>query len=93
MSRLTIAATSLLAACLAAGVSHADALSTPAMGATLAANPNPFSDVAGTNVVNLKIGGRVTWHDDQSFYFGWGRALTDARWYKDIIRFEYRMSF
>lgn len=47
----------------------------------------------GTNIVNLKFGARTTFTNQSSLYIGWGRALTDAVWYKDIVRFEYRYSF
>jgi hypothetical protein len=46
----------------------------------------------GTDIVNLKIGARIT-VDRGSFYVGYGHALTDATWYDDIVRFEYRFSF
>jgi hypothetical protein len=49
-------------------------------------------DASGTDIVNLKIGVRVG-IDRGSFYAGYGRALTDAAWYTDIVRFEYRYSF
>ena len=54
---------------------------------------------AGANTVNIKFGGRVTWSPIRdggmggSVYVGWGKALTDAKWYEDILRFEYRLSF
>jgi hypothetical protein len=47
----------------------------------------------GTNIVNLKFGARTTFSNRSSFYVGWGRALTDAVWYSDILRVEYRYSF
>jgi hypothetical protein len=50
-------------------------------------------DASGTNIVNLKIGGRVTLDATHSVYVGWGKALTDATWYNDIWRFEYRFAF
>ena len=52
----------------------------------------PPADASGTNIVNLKIGVRFV-VDSGSFYAGYGRALTDAVWYTDIVRFEYRYSF
>src|SRR5262249_36723176 len=45
--------------------------------------------VAGTNIVNLKMGARTS-VGRNSFYIGYGRALTDAVWYKDLVRAEYR---
>ena len=49
-------------------------------------------DADGTNIVNLKIGARF-FVDKGSFYAGYGHALTDAAWYTDVVRFEYRYSF
>jgi hypothetical protein len=49
-------------------------------------------DAEGTNIVNLKVGARFV-VDRGSFYVGWGHALTDAAWYTDIVRVEYRFSF
>jgi len=46
----------------------------------------------GTNIVNLKIGGRIA-AGPNSLYVGWGKALTDAAWYDQILRFEYRYGF
>lgn len=53
----------------------------------------PTSDADGTNIVNLKIGGRVSIADKHSVYVGYGHHLTDATWYDNIVRFEYRRSF
>jgi hypothetical protein len=53
----------------------------------------PGGDASGTNIVNLKFGARTSWSRGGSVYFGYGRALTDAAWYNDIFRFEYRFSF
>jgi Putative MetA-pathway of phenol degradation len=52
----------------------------------------PGTDSSGTNIVNLKIGGRATF-DRGSIYVGYGHALTDASWYDDIVRIEYRYTF
>lgn len=54
-----------------------------------------FSDVTevSPNIVNIKIGARVVIGDMASIYFGYGKALTDATWYDDIVRFEYRVGF
>jgi hypothetical protein len=51
------------------------------------------AEADGTNIVNLKIGGRVSVDGRNSLYFGYGLALTDAVWYDDILRFEYRYGF
>jgi hypothetical protein len=46
----------------------------------------------GTNIVNIKVGGRVAFGAN-SVYVGWGHGLTDATWYDNIVRFEYRYGF
>ena len=51
------------------------------------------SEAGGTNIVNIKFGARATWANGTSIYGGYGKALTDADWYDDILRFEYRWSF
>lgn len=51
------------------------------------------AEADGVNIVNLKIGGRVTLQERDSIYVGWGHHLTDSTWYDDIVRFEYRRSF
>jgi hypothetical protein len=48
---------------------------------------------ASTNIVNLKFGARTTFDERNSIYVGYGHALTDAVWYTDILRIEYRYSF
>jgi len=48
---------------------------------------------SGINIVNIKIGGRLGLGAHNSFYIGYGRALTSAVWYTDTVRFEYRYSF
>jgi hypothetical protein len=60
---------------------------------TTVPDPGVHADASGTNIVNLKFGGRIGWKDHGSFYIGYGKALTDAKWYDDILRFEYRYSF
>lgn len=47
----------------------------------------------GTNIVNLKLGARTTFDEKSSFYVGYGFPMTDAQWYGNIVRFEYRYSF
>jgi hypothetical protein len=61
--------------------------------AALNATGNPFVNVDGINIVNLKAGARTTVGRHQSFYVGFGQALTQDRWYRHIIRFEYRYTF
>jgi hypothetical protein len=51
------------------------------------------SDAAGTNIVHLKIGARLSVDDSSAIYGGWGRALTDQHWYHDIVRLEFRQTF
>jgi hypothetical protein len=50
-------------------------------------------DAAGTKIYNIKFGARFVWNERGSFYVGYGKALTDATWYDDIVRFEYRQAF
>jgi hypothetical protein len=50
-------------------------------------------DAGGTDIVNIKVGARFGFGDRSSIYFGYGHALTDAHWYDDIVRTEYRFSF
>jgi hypothetical protein len=45
------------------------------------------------NIVNLKLGARVTAANRNSFYAGYGWALTDAVWYERVFRLEYRYEF
>ena len=45
------------------------------------------------NIVNIKVGARVTMMDTASIYVGYGHHLTDAAWYDDIFRIEYRVGF
>jgi hypothetical protein len=47
----------------------------------------------GTNIVNLKIGTRISMTNNGSFYVGYGWALTDSDWYGKILRLEYRKGF
>jgi hypothetical protein len=51
------------------------------------------NEQSGTNIVNLKIGGRVAFNRTNSIYVGWGTGLTEQKWYDSILRFEYRASF
>jgi hypothetical protein len=54
---------------------------------------NDTTDASGTVIANLKFGARVSWNQRGSLYAGYGRVLTEARWYSDIFRVEYRHSF
>lgn len=49
---------------------------------------NLVKDAAGDTIVNAKFGLRINYGDHQSFAVSYGRALTGAVWYKDIIRVE-----
>jgi hypothetical protein len=49
------------------------------------------ASVVAPNIVNLKIGARLALHNASSIYIGYGHHLTDAAWYKDIFRVEYRV--
>jgi hypothetical protein len=52
-----------------------------------------FKDASGDTIVNAKIGVRTYWGQYQDVYVGWGHSLTGDRWYRDIIRVEYRFVF
>jgi outer membrane putative beta-barrel porin/alpha-amylase len=51
------------------------------------------SEVSGWNIVNLKVGVRTSIGFHNSFYVGFGQALSHHDWYKHIVRLEYRYSF
>lgn len=51
------------------------------------------SDTDGVNIVNMKMGPRVSFAEHHSVYFGYGIALTSATWYHEIFRTEYRYTF
>jgi hypothetical protein len=55
--------------------------------------PNPVVSVEGTNIVNLKVGARTAIGNHNSFYLGYGQALSHEVWYKHILRLEYRYTF
>jgi hypothetical protein len=50
-------------------------------------------EVSGTSIVNMKFGVRTNIGPHNSFYIGYGHALTHATWYQQIVRAEYRYSF
>ncbi len=63
---------------------------------TLPANaPSDFVDPAGgSNIVNVKFGGRANFRKNSSIYVGYGHTLTIANfWYQQILRVEYRRAF
>jgi hypothetical protein len=49
--------------------------------------------IDGINIVNAKFGGRLMVDERNSLYIGYGHALTNAVWYDDVLRFEYRVGF
>lgn len=51
------------------------------------------SSAGGTNIVNLKLGARMSFRAHNSLYVGYGHALTSADWYNNILRVEYRRAF
>jgi hypothetical protein len=55
--------------------------------------PGTPSNANGINIVNLKIGARMGFLAHNSVYVGYGKALTSADWYDQIVRVEYRYSF
>jgi hypothetical protein len=53
----------------------------------------PQTDASGTNIVNIKIGTRMSFLAENSIYVGYGKALSSADWYDQIVRIEYRHTF
>jgi hypothetical protein len=51
------------------------------------------AEVGGLNIVNIKVGVRTSIGFHNSFYVGFGQALTHDDWYKHIVRLEYRYTF
>jgi hypothetical protein len=51
------------------------------------------ADAGGNTIINGKIGVRTYFGEWSDLYIGYGRALTGDRWYKDIVRVEYRINF
>jgi len=47
-------------------------------------------DAGGTNAVNLKVGARLDLGERAGLYAGYGRAITGERWYRDVLRLEFR---
>jgi hypothetical protein len=69
---------------------------------TITATPPPgvilpvhhgVQDASGDTIVNAKVGVRTYFGNGNDVYVGWGHSLTGDRWYRDIIRLEYRRSF
>jgi hypothetical protein len=59
----------------------------------LFAPSGPKVSADGTNIVNLKAGIRTSMGSHNSFYAGFGQALTHEMWYKHVVRLEYRYTF
>jgi hypothetical protein len=53
----------------------------------------PPASTDGVNIVNLKIGSRISFAAHHSIYVGYGVALTSNTWYHEIFRTEYRYAF
>jgi hypothetical protein len=51
------------------------------------------TSTTGVNIVNIKVGPRMSFGSHQSLYFGYGIALTSQTWYREIFRTEYRYAF
>jgi hypothetical protein len=54
---------------------------------------NVIQPAGGTNIVNIKVGARMGFHNGSSIYAGYGHALTSQIWYENLLRVEYRYSF
>jgi len=50
-------------------------------------------DASDDTILNAKVGVRTYFNERSDLYVGYGRALTDERWYRDIVRVEYRLRF
>jgi hypothetical protein len=61
-------------------------------GKEFAVLPGVILDATGDTIVNAKMGLRIG-SGNADFYAGYGRALTGDVWYKDIVRFEFRLGF
>ena len=51
------------------------------------------TNASGDTIINAKIGVRTYFGEAQDVYVGYGHSLTGDRWYKDILRVEYRLHF
>lgn len=62
--------------------------------AALLSSPGlPIQSTNGINIFNIKGGFRTAIGNHNSFYVGFGQAVTHQVWYKHIIRLEYRRTF
>jgi len=48
---------------------------------------------ADDTITNVKLGLRATMGKMHSVYLGYGTSVSDADWYEDIVRLEYRRSY
>jgi hypothetical protein len=48
---------------------------------------------AGINILNAKLGARLSFLNGNSIYAGYGRSVTSDVWYKNLFRIEYRHVF
>jgi len=55
--------------------------------------PGSPGSTAGVNIVNMKVGPRISFKEHNSLYVGYGIALTSQNWYREIFRIEYRYAF
>ena len=51
------------------------------------------ASTSGVNIVNMKVGPRMSFGAHHSLYIGYGIGLTSEKWYRQIFRTEYRYSF
>jgi hypothetical protein len=51
------------------------------------------NNASGDTILNAKFGVRTYFGQNNDVYVGYGHSLTGDRWYKDIIRVEYRLHF
>ena len=60
-----------------------------------ATGPGTFvaEDATGQTIVNGKYGLRLGTKPGQDLYIGYGHALTSNRWYRDILRLEWRVEY
>jgi hypothetical protein len=54
---------------------------------------NVAQSAAGINVLNAKLGARISLSNGSSIYAGYGRSLTSDIWYRNLFRIEYRHVF
>ncbi len=60
---------------------------------TLPGPVTQFVDATGDTIVNAKVGLRWRLSECWDLYGGYGHALTEQEWYRDIVRIELRQTF